>query len=83
MSTITQSDIFMDTGPRHRRWITRLPLRVTRLAGTGGLLSTTLGAAAERGQHNAADLLSTPVDNPVNNLWDAPRDGVDKRGNAM
>lgn len=49
----------------------------------GGLLSTTLGARLGRGQHNPADPLSTPVDNSVNKLWDAPLRGVDKRGNAM
>ena len=27
--------------------------------------------------------LSTPVDNSVRNLWDAPPDAVDGRGNTM
>lgn len=73
----------MDTDPRHRRWTTRLPLRVTRVGRAGGLLSTTLGVGLGPGQHNPADPLSTPVDNLVNNLWDAPFPGVDNRGNMM
>jgi len=46
---------------------------------SGSLLELTLGAG--RGAGKAA--LSTPVDNPVRNLWGAPRGTVDGRGNRV
>jgi len=46
---------------------------------SGSLSQTTLGGHG--GTSNPT--LSTPVDNPVCNLWDAPPDAVDGRGNTV
>ena len=46
---------------------------------SGSLLNSTLRAARGAGKTQ----LSTPVDNPVCNLWDAPLGAVDERGNRM
>ncbi|GAA1154528.1 hypothetical protein GCM10009630_60830 [Kribbella jejuensis] len=46
---------------------------------SGSLLQTTLGGHGSGGKPR----LSTPVDNSVRNLWDAPRGTVDGRGNTM
>jgi len=46
---------------------------------SGSLFPTTLGDAGDGGK----PALSTPVDNAVRNLWDAPPGAVDGRGNAM
>jgi hypothetical protein len=46
---------------------------------SGSLLSSNLEAARGAGKTR----LSTPVDNSVRNLWDAPPDAVDGRGNTV
>jgi hypothetical protein len=46
---------------------------------SGSLLDPTLGAGRRAGKAR----LSTPVDNPVRNLWGAPHRTVDGRGNTM
>jgi len=46
---------------------------------SGSLLTSTLGGASGAGKGP----LSTPVDNPVRNLWDAPPGTVDGWGNRM
>lgn len=42
-------------------------------------MDLTLGSGRDTGKR----WLSTPVDNPVYNLWDAPEGAVDGRGNRM
>ena len=46
---------------------------------SGSLLTSTLRGPGRAGKGP----LSTPVDNPVGNLWDAPPGTVDGRGNRM
>jgi len=46
---------------------------------SGSLLQMTLGGDGRAGK----PALSTPVDNSVRNLWDAPPDAVDGWGNRM
>ncbi|GAB2671063.1 hypothetical protein GCM10009743_54130 [Kribbella swartbergensis] len=46
---------------------------------SGSLLPMTLGGGGATGKSR----LSTPVDNPVGNLWDAPPATVDGRGNRV